>query len=297
MGFQPPHFPQTFPTGNAAPMFWPQGGPVENGKQSNCSEFPPFKKPRNFEEPPSMGSNFQNQGVMMNQGRMMMPPPPPPQNPNQNAPLGKIFFKTRLCGKFEAGHCPYGNNCSYAHGVEEMRPSPPNWQRAVASREENQSVLKTGANCEEDQKLISKFRLCKKFCIRQACPYGDNCNFVHRYIEDCREESRFRESSSISIGTTGPPGGNVATLSRPDQPYGSDKHQFAHGPAVVTGSTAMDFAKFIPNPNDAANVNAAVVSTKKQVVVAKILNWDTKKLSRIYADWIEPPRSPTNVES
>ncbi|MCL7042233.1 hypothetical protein MKW94_012906 [Papaver nudicaule] len=192
MGFQPAQFP---PTGNGAPMFWPQGGPVENGKQSNYS----------------MGSNYQNQDLVMNQGRMTMPPPP--QNPNQNPnPLGKMFFMTRLCLKFQAGYCPYGNNCSYAHGVENMREPPLNWQKVVASHEDDLTVLQT------------------------ACPFGDKCNFVHRHIEDCREESRFRESSSIT-----------------------GLHNYG----------AIEFAKFIPNTNDTANGNAAVVSTKKQVVIAK----------------------------
>ncbi|KAI3883641.1 hypothetical protein MKX03_016323 [Papaver bracteatum] len=309
MSFPPSQFPPPFSTGNDAPMFWPQGSLVENEQQqSNYSEFPPFKKPRNFEETPStnsfqnqgMGMNpFQNQGMMMNQRKMMMAPP---QNPNQNPRLGKIFFKTRLCEKFKAGHCPYGDNCSYAHGVEDIREPPPNWQKIVASREEDQSTLQTGVNWEDDQRLISKLRLCRRFISGQECPYGDKCNFLHRPIGKCREELRFRESSSISIGTTGSPG-NVATLSRPDQLYG-DKHQFAaelhnYGGGhneVVTGSTAIDSAKFIPD--DAPNSDAAVVSSNKRVVFAKkcLLNWDTKKLSGIYADWIDP-RSPTNVES
>ncbi|KAI3993021.1 hypothetical protein MKX01_009764 [Papaver californicum] len=231
-------------------------------------------------------NSFQNQDMMMR---------PPPQNPNQNPRFGKIFFKTRLCEKFKAGHCLYGDNCSYAHGVEDIHEPSPNWKKIVASREEDQSTLQTGVNWENDQKLISMLRLCRRFCSRQECPYGDKCNFLHRRLGDL----------SISIGTTGSPG-NAATLSRPDQPYGG-RHQFAqgttglhnyggHDEVVIGSSTTIDSSKFIPN--DAPNYDASVVSSKKQMDFTKkcLLNWETKKLSRIYSDWIEP-HSPTNVET
>ncbi|KAI3891188.1 hypothetical protein MKW98_007493 [Papaver atlanticum] len=333
-------YPQPFTIGSDGnAIFWPQV-PIENEQSVNFSEFPPFKKPRTFEETPPPLNSFQNQG--MNQQRMMMMMPLPQTIP-QNKGMGKLFFKTRLCAKFKAGECPYGDNCNFAHGVEDIRKPPPNWQEIVASHEEGRAT----GNWEEDQKLITRFKLCKKYCNGEECPYGDKCNFLHRDVGKCREDSsRVRESSAISIGTTGSIGYNVGA-GRPDQPdvnggvvnsvsdvnwgikqqhvyfktricqkweqndcpYG-DKCHFAHGVAelykhgghneVETGSTTIDLAKFIPNTNDATTPgsNTAVVSSKNQVVLAKkcLLNWDTKKLSRIYADWIEP-RSPTNVES
>lgn len=32
------------------------------------------------------------------------------------------MFKTRLCRGFMAGRCMYGENCTFAHGVGELRP-------------------------------------------------------------------------------------------------------------------------------------------------------------------------------
>ncbi|KAI3978662.1 hypothetical protein MKX01_015837, partial [Papaver californicum] len=137
MGFPLPQFPPPFSTGNDAPMFWPQGGPMENEhQQSNYSEFPPFKKPRNFEETSGMNffQNYDDESKEDDDDGSST-------NPNQKPRLCKIFFKTLLCEKFKAGHCPYGDNCSYAHGVEDIHKPPPNWQKITASREEDQSIL------------------------------------------------------------------------------------------------------------------------------------------------------------
>lgn len=42
-----------------------------------------------------------------------------------NAPVNNgansIFFKTRLCAKFMVGKCKNGENCNFAHGIEDMR--------------------------------------------------------------------------------------------------------------------------------------------------------------------------------
>lgn len=36
-----------------------------------------------------------------------------------------VFFKTRVCNKWRAGACPYGDKCTYAHGEHELRYVPP----------------------------------------------------------------------------------------------------------------------------------------------------------------------------
>ncbi|OVA00473.1 zinc finger protein [Macleaya cordata] len=331
----PPQFFAPFTAVNDASMFWPQV-PIENeqSKQSNYTEFPPFKKPRNFED--SLSNSFQNQA---------MNPRMPPQNPPINRGIGRIFFKTRLCAKFKAGICPYGDNCNFAHGVEDIRKPPPNWQEIVASHEED----RTTGNWDEDQKIINRLKLCKKFCNGEECPYGDRCNFLHKDIGKCREDStRFRESSAISIGTTGSPGSNGIGSNQPDIngllnsvadanwgiqkpvfwktricikwdttgqcPFGEKCH-FAHGQAELqkyggqnemeTGSATIASLKCVPNSsNDAAPSSTGTgVLCKQQVQIKKcLLKWKgTKKISRIYADWIDdmplPLSSPTNVES
>ncbi|KAL5547961.1 hypothetical protein UlMin_003192 [Ulmus minor] len=151
---------------------------------------PPFKRARNSEESQSN------------------PLPYPPMNTRMipaYAPINKgntnIFFKTRLCAKFKVGACRNGENCNFAHGIEDMRQPPPNWQELVGLRDEDRT---TSANWDDDQKIIHRMKLCKKYYNGEECPYGDRCNFLHEDPSKFRDDGgRIRESSAISIGITG----------------------------------------------------------------------------------------------
>ncbi|KAF3453666.1 hypothetical protein FNV43_RR04107 [Rhamnella rubrinervis] len=57
-------------------------------------------------------------------------PYPPPMNARMttsnarvNNGANNVFFKTRLCAKFIVGKCKNGENCNFAHGIEDMRPT------------------------------------------------------------------------------------------------------------------------------------------------------------------------------
>ncbi|XP_010250023.1 PREDICTED: zinc finger CCCH domain-containing protein 39-like [Nelumbo nucifera] len=197
----PPFFLPPFPVSGDAMGFWPQLL-VDNEQPEPATpmEFPPFKKPRSSDDVPSGSSSFSN-------------PPPnprmPPPNPPANKGISRIFFKTRLCARFRAGTCPYGSNCNFAHGIEDIRKPPPNWQEIVAAHAHEED--RGAGNWDEDQRIITKLKLCKKFYNGEECPYGDRCNFLHEDPSKFREDSgRFRESSAISIGTIGSPGDNGA---------------------------------------------------------------------------------------
>lgn len=158
---------------------------------------PPLKRPRNFEENRSSSTAL---------------------NPRPNPPVNKgatnIFWKTRMCAKFKIGMCRNGENCNFAHGVEDMRQPPPNWQELVGMREEDN---KSSGNWEDDQKIIHRMKLCKKFYNGEECPYGDRCNFLHEDPAKFRDDSgRFRETSAICIGTTGMPTGQGTGPSQSD---------------------------------------------------------------------------------
>lgn len=132
----------------------------------------------------------------------------PQMNPPVNQPTGKIFFKTRLCAKFRMGQCRNGENCNFAHGEDDLRKPPPNWQELVGGRTEDRGN-NGSENWEDDDRIIHKMKLCKKFYNGEECPYGDRCNFLHKEPSKIRDPPvRFREnsreSSAISIGTTGP---------------------------------------------------------------------------------------------
>lgn len=138
---------------------------------------------------------------------------PPPVNKG----TANIFYKTRMCAKFRAGTCRNGELCNFAHGIEDLRQPPSNWQEIVGppgqdrererekERErERPSLAPVGNNnYEDDQKIILRMKLCRKFCYGEECPYGDRCNFIHEDLSKFREDSgKLRESSVISVGTT-----------------------------------------------------------------------------------------------
>lgn len=174
--------------------------------------------------------------------------------------IGKMFYKTKLCCKFRAGVCPYITNCNFAHGIEELRKPPPNWQDIVAAhesergggaggvlavepREEHQIPILTSPDLRGESQRSTKGRHCKKFYTEEGCPYGDSCTFLHD------EQSRARESVAISVTPTVGGFGNNATGTtlKPSNwktricnkwettgycPFGSKCH-FAHGVAEL----------------------------------------------------------------
>ncbi|XP_078440715.1 zinc finger CCCH domain-containing protein 56-like [Wolffia australiana] len=123
--------------------------------------------------------------------------PPPSKRPRggaaDNTPA-KIFFKTKLCGRFRAGTCNFAN-CSFAHGMEELRRPPGNWQeeeRGLKGRfvQEEQgrareSVAITvgvgvGGGGGGGQKPSNwKTRICNKWETTGFCPFGSKCHFAH----------------------------------------------------------------------------------------------------------------------
>lgn len=134
------------------------------------------------------------------------PLPPAVQRPNPptlpvNRGTTHIFYKTRMCQKFLEGNCRNGDSCTFAHGSNDLREPPPNWQELV--KDNNRG----GGNWNEDQKIIHRMRICRKFYNTGECPYGEKCNFLHESPSKFKAEAaamdmgRTRESSVINIQT------------------------------------------------------------------------------------------------
>lgn len=88
-------------------------------------------------------------------------PSPKKYNSNYNYYRGNasdfnIKYKTELCKFYEIkGFCQYGDNCAYAHGVENLR-----------SKVTNTTAYRT--------------RKCNQFFEKGYCPYGSRCQFMHQ---------------------------------------------------------------------------------------------------------------------
>lgn len=130
------------------------------------------------------------------------PAPFPPMNPRVNLPTlqGKgtrhMFYKTRVCLKYLEGNCRNGEHCTFAHGAEDLREPPPNWQDLVREKDRGSGSWKDDMN--------QRVKICNKFYIGEECPYGENCNYVHErppnFKSDMAKDQR--ESLAITIGTT-----------------------------------------------------------------------------------------------
>ncbi|XP_010925243.1 zinc finger CCCH domain-containing protein 39 [Elaeis guineensis] len=256
-------------------------------------EAPPFKRPRNWD------------GVPLNPlAAIPAPPNPPTRGTNY------MFFKTRLCQKFKTGSCPWGSNCNFAHGIEELRQPPPNWQELVAGERVNGN----------DRQRIHKNKICRKFYNGEVCPYGDRCTYLH--VE--------RESSAMAVGSMPGPekGGHGSGLHNSDSTGGfrsagdcngsnqrlkvrirykwettghcsfGEKGIYAHSHAELKksgGHGELDSAKIGAAPskplsnstNDVPFIKTESTCMRQAQQKKSVFPNLAKKLSCIYADWID----------
>lgn len=161
---------------------------------------PPFKRPRNYD---NNGTNHYDNNAANSVPFQAMNPRTGQPNSMGSRGMGNIFFKTRMCARFLAGTCPNGDSCSFAHGAEDLREPPPNWKDIIREKD------KESGNWNDDQRIIQREKICRKFYNGEECPYGSSCSFLHE------SPSRFkpdvagappRESTAISIGKVGPVG-------------------------------------------------------------------------------------------
>ncbi|XP_009630795.1 zinc finger CCCH domain-containing protein 39 [Nicotiana tomentosiformis] len=307
----PPFMPMPFAGGDIGEV-WPQS-PMNHEFPESYSQFdhaPPFKRLRNSDNNSPNSANYTPTNSRVNQLNLI-----------GNKGTSHIFFKTRMCAKFMEGTCRNGEHCTFAHGVEDLREPPPNWQELV--REKDRGVV---GNWNDDQKIIHRMKICKKFYNGEECPYGDKCNFLHERPPKFKADiPRQRESSAISIGTTG--NRSDAELNEISKhgivdsdavrikpiywktkmcskwettgqcPF-RDRCHFAHGQSelqVPSGpDLLMNSLPIMPRPFsvplvELSSANAVVnASIQEEKEDKKILKWKlTKKIYRIYADWID----------
>ncbi|CAJ1345426.1 unnamed protein product [Effrenium voratum] len=80
----------------------------------------------------------------------------------------------------EDGKCARGSRCTFAHGLEQLRPRPD----------------------------LYKTRLCSSYALCQSCPYGDSCTHAHgpeelRAVAEPREVAALKTFDQRSASTSG----------------------------------------------------------------------------------------------
>ncbi|XP_058226761.1 zinc finger CCCH domain-containing protein 39-like isoform X1 [Rhododendron vialii] len=288
------HFHPTLESGGNAVNFSPQFLTCdEQYANASNAEYPSFKKPRTSQTP--VNSRIP---VLFNKPNMGIP------------------FKNVPCLQFSRGHCTYGDNCQYSHGIVDTT------QKILPQREE----LMSNETWNEDQIIISSMKLCWRFCNGEQCPFGMRCHFRHEV------PAKFRKNFATSTGSNGSGGFSrieseqleckalvkqsldaIEVSQKPvywktrlcnkwgatgNCPYGISCG-FAHGHAElkkVRSRTAMEFGNVsTSNMTPTAVLHASSTTTgngtsceKKMQGKKCLLKWKAfEKISHIYADWID----------
>jgi len=75
-------------------------------------------------------------------------------------------YKTEMCTLFrDLAHCPFGDACHYAHGVEEIRP------RVFGPR--------------------YKTELCQNYHLARMCRFGTRCRFIHDEVRAKKNDNEY----------------------------------------------------------------------------------------------------------
>ena len=67
---------------------------------------------------------------------------------------------------------PKGEKCTFAHGLEELHDSPPNWEELVHAKSKRAS--------DNYPKTPGGLILYRYFFAGNECPYGKKCSYLHR---------------------------------------------------------------------------------------------------------------------
>ncbi|KAK1306458.1 Zinc finger CCCH domain-containing protein 39 [Acorus calamus] len=207
------------------------------------------------------------------------PPPPPPHNNGHynNGRVNKLFYKTRLCQKFSAGNCPYGNSCNFAHGSNDLRVPPSNWKdiithpdnisknlsekpgvlpKGLCHRPNESLVVEVNKDSRESESNWEKKGPCFKWETTGYCLYGDRCQFVHFPRDPTKFRSRYAKAEH------GHPHAAVAPLKSPQ--------------GVPSNAS--------PPSTAAANPFCKMKAEEKKLF---LINKGHKKINGVYGDWIK----------
>ncbi|KAH0709240.1 hypothetical protein KY284_010667 [Solanum tuberosum] len=228
-------------------------------------------------------------------------------NLQESKGISHIFYKTRMCAKFLKETCKNGENCTFAHGVEDLWEPPPNWHDLVHVKDRE---------LNEDKEKMHRMKICEIFYDGEECPYGHKCKFHHERPPNFKTNMpKDRDSSAISIETarnisdpkmidTSKNENDIVRFEMPTywktkicnkwettgQCSFRDHCHFAHGQSELQAPVLMNSVPITPRPFSAPLVANTVVNTsvKEEKREKKILKWKpSKRIAEIYGDWLD----------
>ncbi|XP_071902815.1 zinc finger CCCH domain-containing protein 39-like [Coffea arabica] len=210
-----------------------------------------------------------------------------------------INAKSESCLQHKRGHCNYGADCIFSHDMP-----------------------------EDQYRLMNRARLCRFFMNGKNCPYGNRCHFLHQSVKHVKGGSGVaREKAAVTVVNSGPEEGvrkesdrlackrkavfwKTGLCNNWDRngscPYGV-RCQYAHGERELGKPSSfcpLESGKSFIVENlafdreDAASTRKAIRTdcTLQEKSKSKSKSFfvkrdKVKKISGIYADWIEsmPP--------
>ncbi|KAL3631817.1 hypothetical protein CASFOL_024801 [Castilleja foliolosa] len=183
-----------------------------------------------------------------------------------NRPKLSIPYKSELCTLFQRGKCFYGQNCHFAHSLSEIN-NP--MFKTVAMKELHLDV-------KEDNKFNTNE--CSYFSRGRDCP-----RFLQNFDRNVKRDVN-RGSLGINDGDYRSPFYKTRICRMWEVsgvcPFGV-KCSYAHGYAELQRSG------FTSRPKDVSSSDVESKVAKKLRLKGRsyFTNWDTEKISRIYADY------------
>ncbi|CAM0879866.1 unnamed protein product [Alopecurus aequalis] len=185
-------------------------------------------------------------------------------------PLDKLYYKTKLCDKFETGgYCMYEAGCTFAHGRADLRPPLPasaaGFGGGVWRRGDQQDHPRGGG-----YGYGYGGRVCHNFRDKGSCHFGDKCLFPH--------------AASPAPPPGRGPGEQKQLVAEARRPTTAPRYAGGPGPGrayppVPAASSARDRLRPIPEEDGAGG------GRKGKASVLELLS--LRKTNGIYGDWPE----------
>ncbi|CAO2161268.1 unnamed protein product [Urochloa humidicola] len=192
-------------------------------------------------------------------------------------PPEKVFYKTRLCEKFEAGKCSYEDGCTFAHGQAELRPPMPVPHALLFKRRTPPPPPPPSSQpppaAEAPFGGYYGAKVCFEFRDKGTCHYGDRCAYAH--------------ASAAEVAEMRYPGGprSVEHALRNAPPYA--RAAFAPGGAARSCCSTISYAPAAAAATRAFPSAPPAPVGEDGLKLSRLELLGRKKMSGIYGDWPE----------